>query len=212
MKHGHRAVYKFLQPALESACRQLCLCNRNRPQRRMTEVATGSWVSREETFGAAEVRGDSRGQIPWGSWAGRMCFQTRLLVEVSHVTGTSKPCGRVERSHTLTSFHYCRSQRVVSSSSKRNAICKTQHCPLPAGGTEDSKPASAQHEASPYGSTWRRLSPTHGSHQPAFACSIRRFECSRIRRAISQSNIPSKLWSRAHHFLYIPRSSSLTDG
>lgn len=136
MKHGHRAVYKFLQPALESACRQLCLCNRNRPQRRMTEVATGSWVSREETFGAAEVRGDSRGQIPWGSWAGRMCFQTRLLVEVSHVTGTSKPCGRVERSHTLTSFHYCRSQRVVSSSSKRNAICKTQHCPLPAGGTE----------------------------------------------------------------------------
>lgn len=60
VKHGHRTVYRFLQPALESRCRQHCLCNRNRPQRRMTKVATGSWVSHEETFAAAEVRGEDR--------------------------------------------------------------------------------------------------------------------------------------------------------
>ena len=67
--------------------------------------------------------------------------------------------------------------------------CRSQYCPLPAGCMEDLKPVSVQDAASPHGSTWR----THGSHQPSIAWSTRRFECSRIRRCVSQANIPPSL-------------------
>lgn len=90
VKQGHRTVYKFLQPALESRCRRLCLCNKNRPQCHVTKVATGGWVPHEEMLVAAEVRGDRFPGVPGKEG---FFFQVSLLVEVSGRTDMSKMCG-----------------------------------------------------------------------------------------------------------------------
>lgn len=188
MKRGHRTVYKFLQPALESRCRQLCLCNKNRPQCRVT----GGRVPHEETFAADEVRGDifpgAPEQVGGGCYVCVFCFfvvvffRVSLLVEVPCRTDMSLRCVGAEGRDT--------SIFSLLSVTKRHGLKVSA---LSSPSMEDCKPAHVQYEASSHGPTWRRLGPTHGSHWPPTAWSAGRFACSRVGRCVSSQTFPPVL-------------------